>query len=52
MVGNYEPVPVHFLVDISRNVVELGSAAVLQFLVAGFLTHLPGEVAIDVNVLV
>jgi hypothetical protein len=52
MVRDDKPLPVYFLVDISRDVVELGSAAVFHFLGASFLTHLIRHVTIDVNVLV
>ena len=52
MVRYDKPLPVYFLVDISRDVVELGSAAVFHFLGAGFLTHLIRHVTIRVNVLV
>jgi len=52
MMRDDEPVAVDFLVDIGDEVVEFGRAAILQFLFAGFLTHLPREVAVDVNVLV
>ena len=52
MVRDHEPVTVDFLVDISHEVIELGRPAILHFLFAGFLTHLPREVAIDVNMLV
>ena len=52
MVRNYVPATIYFLVDVSNDVVGLGSAAVLHFRLPGFLTHLPREVAIDVNILV
>jgi len=52
MMRDDKPLPVYFLVDISRDVVELGSAAVFHFLGAGFLTHLIRHATIDVNVLV
>jgi len=52
MVRDHEPVTVDFLVDISHEVIELGRPSILHFLFASFLTHLPREVAIDVNMLV
>jgi hypothetical protein len=50
MVRDHVPVTVDFLVDISHEVIELGRPAILHFLFASFLTHLPREVAIDVNI--
>jgi len=52
MVRDDEPVAVNFLVDIGDEVVELGRITILHFLFAGFLTHFPREVAVDVNMLV
>jgi hypothetical protein len=52
MVRDDEPVAVNFLVDIGDEIVELGRITILHFLFAGFLTHLPREVAVDVNMLV
>src|ERR1700756_1419340 len=52
MVRDYEPLTVDLLVNIRYEVIELGGPAILHFLFAGFLTHLPREVAIDVNMLV
>ena len=52
MVRDNKPVAVDFLVDISDKVVELGRTTILHILFAGFLTHLPREVAVDVNMLV
>ena len=52
MVRDDKPVAVDFLVDISDKVVELGRTTILHILFAAFLTHLPREVAVDVNMLV
>jgi len=52
MVRDDEPLTIDLLVNIRHEVIELGGPAILHFLFAGFLTHLPREVAIDVDMLV
>ena len=52
VVRNHEPAAVNFLVDVRDDVVGLGIFAVLHFWCPALLTHLPRQVAIDVNVLV
>ena len=40
VVGNYEPAPVNFLVDVRDDVVDGGLVAVLHFLCPALLTHI------------
>src|SRR5512133_1913592 len=52
VMGNYEPAPVAFLVDVRNNVVHLLISAVLHFWCPALLPHFPREIAVNVNVLV
>jgi hypothetical protein len=52
MMGNYEPAPVDFFVDVGNNVVGRGVFAIFHFWGPTLLTDLPREIAIDVNMLV
>src|ERR1700746_2507239 len=52
MVRDDQPLTIDLLVNIRHEVIEFWRSAVLHFLFASLLTHLPREVAIDVNMLV
>jgi hypothetical protein len=52
VMGNYEPAPIDFLVDVRDNVVHLLISAVLHFWCPVLLPHFPREIAVNVNVLI